>query len=71
MTTRRTFLAGAGVGLALGQAGSLGQPVPTARKRLAIVTTEWRFHSHAWHMAERFLVGYPIEGPRGPLFARS
>jgi hypothetical protein len=62
MTTRRTFLAGAGVGLALGQAASLGQPVPTARKRLAIVTTEWRFHSHAWHMAERFLVGYPIEG---------
>ena len=31
-------------------------------KRLAVVTTEWRYHSHAWHMAERFLVGYPIEG---------
>jgi len=29
---------------------------------LAVITTEWRYHSHAWHMAERFLVGYPIEG---------
>lgn len=47
------------------------QPVPAAvgapenaqkKRRLAVVTTEWRFHSHAWHMAERFLVGYPIQG---------
>ncbi len=37
------------------------QPL-SARKRLAVVTTEWRFHSHAWHMAERFLVGYPVNG---------
>jgi hypothetical protein len=29
---------------------------------MAVITTEWRYHSHAWHMAERFLVGYPIEG---------
>lgn len=29
---------------------------------MAVVTTEWRYHSHAWHMAERFLVGYPKEG---------
>ena len=35
---------------------------PARRKRLAIVTTEWRFYSHAWHMAERFLVGYPSGG---------
>lgn len=34
----------------------------TPRKRLAVITTEWRYHSHAWHMAERFLVGYPIAG---------
>ena len=34
----------------------------TDRKRLAIVTTEWRYPSHAWHMAERFLVGYPVNG---------
>lgn len=35
---------------------------PATPKRMAIVTTEWRYHSHAWHMGERFLVGYPIQG---------
>ena len=34
----------------------------SGRKRMAIVTTEWRYHCHAWHMAERFLVGYPTQG---------
>jgi hypothetical protein len=29
---------------------------------MAIVTTEWRYLSHAWHMGERFLVGYPRQG---------
>jgi hypothetical protein len=29
---------------------------------MAIVTTEWRYGSHAWHMGERFLVGYPVGG---------
>ncbi len=29
---------------------------------MAVITTEWRYHSHAWHMAERFLVGYPTKG---------
>jgi hypothetical protein len=29
---------------------------------MAIVTTEWRYRSHAWHMGERFLVGYPAHG---------
>jgi hypothetical protein len=29
---------------------------------MAIVTTEWRYRSHAWHMGERFLVGYPLHG---------
>ena len=32
------------------------------RKRLAIVTTIWNWRSHANHMAERFLRGYPREG---------
>ena len=35
---------------------------PGPRKKLAVVTTEWRYHSHAWHMAERFLAGYPVGG---------
>ena len=59
MINRRTFLFTVGGSLA---ASSLSWAGATTRKRLAIVTTEWRYHSHAWHMGERFLVGYPIEG---------
>lgn len=40
-----------------GTGNALNEP-----KRMAVVTTEWRYHSHAWHMAERFLHGYPING---------
>jgi hypothetical protein len=29
---------------------------------MAVVTTLWNYRSHAWHMAERFLHGYPREG---------
>jgi hypothetical protein len=32
------------------------------RKRLAIITTAWRYLSHAQHMGDRFLVGYPWQG---------
>jgi hypothetical protein len=32
------------------------------RKKLAIVTTIWRYLSHAQHMGDRFLAGYPWEG---------
>jgi hypothetical protein len=32
------------------------------RKKLAIITTVWRYLSHAQHMGDRFLVGYPCEG---------
>ena len=35
---------------------------PKSKKRLAVVTTLWNYRSHAWHMAERFLHGYPREG---------
>ena len=31
-------------------------------KRMAVITTLWNYRSHAWHMAERFLHGYPREG---------
>jgi hypothetical protein len=37
-------------------------PPPANRKKLAVVTTLWNYRSHAWHMAERFLVGYPLQG---------
>ena len=74
MISRRTFLNTAGaasVGTHMGMlqllnalpAVTLAQTPPAEKKRrLAVITTEWRYHSHAWHMAERFLVGYPIQG---------
>jgi hypothetical protein len=34
----------------------------STRRKMAVITTEWSYYSHAWHMAERFLVGYPING---------
>jgi len=62
MFTRRNFMSTIGAG-ALGVPLAMAvEPTPSARKRLAVVTTEWRYHSHAWHMAERFLAGYPREG---------
>jgi hypothetical protein len=66
-STRRVFLdqvAGmaatgilGGTGFALNAADADAQP-----RKLAVVTTEWRYRSHAWHMAERFLAGYPRDG---------
>src|SRR5579871_2549966 len=61
MTSRRTFLSAVGIGLVGGSLGAAERP-GAARKKVAIVTTEWRYLSHAWHMGERFLVGYPING---------
>jgi hypothetical protein len=59
MISRRTFLGTASAALlpSLGTA----QP-PAAKKKLAVVTNVWTYRSHAWHMAERFLHGYPVEG---------
>jgi len=59
MLDRRTFLAAAGAAVSGGLLAGQGD---APRKRLAVVTTEWRERSHAWHMAERFLVGYPAQG---------
>jgi hypothetical protein len=54
MISRRTWLGAAAASL-------LGAGRP-GRKKLAILTTEWRDRSHAWHMGERFLAGYPVKG---------
>jgi hypothetical protein len=69
MTTRRNFLDTAGRSVLAGLSGAPfvfagPQPPPASerRLRLAVLTTEWRYHSHAWHMAERFLAGYPTGG---------
>lgn len=62
MLSRRTFVNAVGVGVA-GSAALAADETPPARRRpIAVVTTEWRYLSHAWHMAERFLHGYPANG---------
>lgn len=62
MVTRRAFLAAVGTSLTIPAACRSVEKPSGARKKIAVVTTEWRYHSHAWHMAERFLTGYPIRG---------
>ena len=63
MISRRTALGALGTGLiGLPLARGAAKPEEKRRKRMAMVTTEWRPGSHAWHMGERFLVGYPIRG---------
>ena len=56
MLTRRTFLQTTAVAAAHPQR----QP-----KRIAIVTTIYRYLSHAQHMGDRFLVGYPARRRAG------
>ena len=56
---RRDFVGAVGIGAV---ATSVAAQQPARRRRLAVITTEWRDRSHAWHMAERFLHGYPING---------
>jgi len=62
MVTRRTFLAGVSAALTIPSFAVVAEPPRSGRKKMAVITTEWRHTSHAWHMAERFLVGYPIKG---------
>lgn len=53
MLNRRHFITTTAATAALAQ---------TAPRRLAIVTTIYRYLSHGQHMGDRFLVGYPYEG---------
>ncbi len=58
MLTRREFIGAAtSAGLAAAASAQTTQP-----KRIAIITTIYRYLSHGQHMGDRFLVGYPYEG---------
>src|SRR5262249_888509 len=62
MISRRTFLGTLGGCLTVPALAADRQRARGGRERLAVRPPEWRYHSHAWPMAERFLVGYPIRG---------
>jgi hypothetical protein len=62
MLSRRHFLGSVAASLAGTALLPVAHSAEPARKRLAVVTTVWTYRSHAWHMAERFLHGYPIGG---------
>src|SRR5258707_4495801 len=54
MLTRRAFLHTT--------AAFAGAAPPAEPKRIAIIATLYRLQSHAQHMGDRFLVGYPYDG---------
>ena len=60
MLTRRTFLGALGTAAFVNLRPSIAEE--TALKRIAIVTTVWTYQSHAQHMGDRFLIGYPHNG---------
>jgi hypothetical protein len=62
MLSRRQFMGVIGATALAPSVRSWGAESEPPPRRLAVLTTEWRYHSHAWHMAERFLVGYPKNG---------
>jgi len=62
MLTRRAFLQD---GVTEKSASSHARPEKKplkARKKLAIIATIWKYLSHAQHIGDRFLVGYPRGG---------
>jgi hypothetical protein len=59
MPTRRSVLASLACLAAGGRSLSADE---SPRRRLAIITTVWKYLSHAQHMGDRFLVGYPRDG---------
>ncbi|HCK53098.1 MAG TPA: hypothetical protein DIC23_07765 [Planctomycetaceae bacterium] len=67
MLTRRDFVRTAATATTAAStvtlpAAEAAVPEKRKRKTMAIVSTEWRFHSHAQHMGDRFLHGYPTDG---------
>src|SRR5438552_10514327 len=61
MLTRRRFLESAAVA-PLAFAPEASSQTLQSPKRIAVITTVYKYLSHAQHIADRFLVGYPING---------
>ena len=62
MLDRRQFLAASGASLLCHPLAANAYELAPIRRRLAVVTTLWTYRTHAWHMAERFIHGYPKQG---------
>src|SRR6185503_8507312 len=61
--SRRSFLVSTTAAAALGSVGSWAATSPgRPRKRIALLGTEVRRHSHAQHFIDRFLLGYNWNG---------
>lgn len=61
--SRRTFLATTAAAAAAGTAFGSSMPAPgQERKKIALIGTEVRTHSHAQHFIDRFLLGYAWKG---------
>ncbi len=62
MVTRREFCLSVGAGLGAAFLPTRALLAGEEPKKIAVVTTIWHYRSHSWHMAERFLHGYPLRG---------
>ena len=60
--TRRTFLSLSTATAATGVLPYPGRAALDEPKRIAVVCSIWRYLSHAQHIGDRFLVGYPHNG---------
>ncbi|HUG20498.1 MAG TPA: hypothetical protein VMM56_16035, partial [Planctomycetaceae bacterium] len=63
MPTRRSFLGTLGSALSTPLfSSSLSAFEQQPPKKIAVITNIWKYRSHSWHMAERFMHGYPLRG---------
>lgn len=62
MFDRRAFMGMTALGAATLAGAVEAESSDAPRKRIAIIATIWSYLSHAGHMCDRFLVGYPRRG---------
>ncbi|MBM3846664.1 MAG: twin-arginine translocation signal domain-containing protein, partial [Verrucomicrobia bacterium] len=62
LSTRRNFLKLAAMTAAAGPVLSHAASPSSKRKRIALIATEMRLHSHGQHFIDRFLLGYQWRG---------
>jgi hypothetical protein len=65
--TRRAFLEATGASAAMASLGpiAIGAEPPTARPKIAAITTAYHYLSHAYHIVGRFLDGFDLHNGQG------